>query len=79
MASLNPIMIDGTGMCGVCRVTVGSTTRFACVHGPDFDAHQVDWEELLQRRKTYMPEEVVPLRTSRCEDRHFKSQEKSHE
>jgi NAD(P)H-flavin reductase len=79
MASLNPIMIDGTGMCGVCRVTVGSTTRFACVHGPDFDAHQVDWEELLQRRKTYMPEEVVPLRTSRCEERHFKSQEKSHE
>ena len=79
MASLNPIMIDGTGMCGVCRVTVGSVTRFACVHGPDFDAHQVDWEELLQRRKTYMPEEVVPLRTSRCEERHFKSQEKSHE
>jgi ferredoxin/flavodoxin---NADP+ reductase len=79
MASLNPIMIDGTGMCGVCRVTVGGTTRFACVHGPDFDAHQVDWEELLQRRKTYMPEEVVPLRTSRCEEHHFKSQEKSHE
>ena len=72
-------MIDGTGMCGVCRVTVGSTTRFACVHGPDFDAHQVDWEELLQRRKTYMPEEVVPLRTSRCEERHLRSQEKSHE
>ena len=62
--SLNPIMIDGTGMCGVCRVTVGDTTRFACVHGPDFDGHQVDWAELLQRRKTYMPEEVVPLRTS---------------
>lgn len=62
--SLNPIMIDGTGMCGVCRVSVGGTTRFACVHGPDFDGHQVDWAELLQRRKTYMPEEVVPLRTS---------------
>jgi ferredoxin--NADP+ reductase len=68
--SLNPIMIDGTGMCGVCRVTVGSVTRFACVHGPDFDGHEVDWEELLQRRKTYMPEEVVPLRTSKskCEE-----------
>jgi ferredoxin--NADP+ reductase len=68
IVSLNPIMIDGTGMCGVCRVTVGKTTRFACVHGPDFDGHQVDWAELLQRRKTYMREEVVPLRTSRCEE-----------
>lgn len=68
VVSLNPIMLDGTGMCGVCRVTVGSTTKFACVHGPDFDGHQVDWAELLQRRKTYMPEEVVPLRTSRCEE-----------
>jgi ferredoxin--NADP+ reductase len=68
VVSLNPIMIDGTGMCGVCRVTVGSTTKFACVHGPDFDGHQVDWAELLQRRKTYMTEEVVPLRTSRCEE-----------
>jgi len=68
VVSLNPIMIDGTGMCGVCRVTVGSATRFACVHGPDFDGHQVNWAELLQRRKTYLPEEVVPLRTSRCEE-----------
>jgi ferredoxin--NADP+ reductase len=68
IVSLNPIMIDGTGMCGVCRVTVEGTTRFACVHGPDFDGHQVDWTELLQRRKTYMREEVVPLRTSRCEE-----------
>jgi len=67
IVSLNPIMIDGTGMCGVCRVTVGSATRFACVHGPDFDGHQVDWKELLQRRKMYLEEEVVPLRTSRCE------------
>jgi ferredoxin/flavodoxin---NADP+ reductase len=66
--SLNPIMIDGTGMCGVCRVSVGGTTRFACVHGPDFDGHQVNWEELLQRRKTYMAEEMVPLSTSRCEE-----------
>ena len=73
VVSLNPIMIDGTGMCGVCRVTVGSTTKFACVHGPDFDGHQVDWAELLQRRKTYMTEEVVPMRTSRCEEHTRKS------
>jgi ferredoxin--NADP+ reductase len=66
--SLNPIMIDGTGMCGVCRVSVNGATRFACVDGPDFEGHQVDWNELRQRRKTYMAEEVVPLRTSRCED-----------
>jgi ferredoxin/flavodoxin---NADP+ reductase len=68
IVSLNPIMIDGTGMCGVCRVTVGSSTQFACVHGPDFDGHQVDWTELLQRRKTYMKEEVIPLRSSKCEE-----------
>jgi ferredoxin--NADP+ reductase len=73
VVSLNPIMIDGTGMCGVCRVTVGSVTRFACVHGPDFDGHQVDWAELLQRRKMYMTEEVVPLRTSRCEEHAIRS------
>jgi NAD(P)H-flavin reductase len=68
VVSLNPIMIDGTGMCGVCRVTIGGKTQFACVDGPDFDGHQVDWDELLQRRKTYMREEVVPLRSSHCEE-----------
>lgn len=68
IVSLNPIMIDGTGMCGVCRVTVGGATRFACVDGPDFDGHEVDWEELLQRRKSYMDEEVIPQATSRCEE-----------
>ncbi len=68
MVSLNPIMIDGTGMCGVCRVTIGTSTKFACVDGPDFDGHQVNWAELLQRRKTYLKEEVIPLRTSRCEE-----------
>jgi len=66
--SLAPIMIDGTGMCGVCRVTVGEKTRFACVHGPDFDGHQINWAELLQRRKMYFTEEVVPMRSSRCEE-----------
>jgi len=69
VVSLNPIMIDGTGMCGVCRVTVGATTKFACVDGPDFDGHQVDWDELFQRRRQYMNEEVIPLRSSGCERR----------
>ena len=68
IVSLNPIMIDGTGMCGVCRVSVGGKMRFACVHGPDFDGHEIDWAELLQRRKTYVREEVIPFRTSRCEE-----------
>ncbi len=67
VVGLNPIMIDGTGMCGVCRITVGSTTKFACVDGPDFDGHQVDWDELFQRRKQYMNEEIIPLRSSGCE------------
>ena len=68
LVSLNSIMVDGTGMCGACRVVVGGKTKFACVHGPDFDGHQVDWEELLQRRKTYLSEEVLPFMTSRAEE-----------
>jgi len=52
-ASLNPIMVDGTGMCGCCRVIVGDTTKFACVDGPEFDAHEVDWDALMARRCTY--------------------------
>ncbi len=56
--SLNPIMIDGTGMCGACRVLVGDETKFACVDGPDFDAHQVDWDLLLSRRKAYLGPET---------------------
>lgn len=51
--SLNPIMVDGTGMCGACRVTVDGTTRFGCVEGPDFDGHAVDWEELMSRQRVY--------------------------
>jgi ferredoxin--NADP+ reductase len=66
IVALNPIMIDGTGMCGVCRVTVGGETKFACVDGPDFDGHEVDWDELFQRRKTYVSEESTPLKTSGC-------------
>lgn len=52
-ASLNTIMVDGTGMCGACRVTVGGKTRFVCVDGPEFDAHQVDFDEMLLRLKAY--------------------------
>lgn len=53
VASLNPIMVDGTGMCGCCRVEVGGETKFACVDGPDFDGHKVDWDESLKRGKMY--------------------------
>jgi ferredoxin/flavodoxin---NADP+ reductase len=66
IVSMNPIMIDGTGMCGVCRLTVGGETKFACVDGPEFDGHEVDWEEFLARREGYGPEEVEPLRRSGC-------------
>jgi len=66
IVNMNPIMIDGTGMCGVCRLTVAGKTKFACVDGPDFDGHEVDWEEFLVRRKTYNPEEIQPLRKSGC-------------
>lgn len=58
MVSLNPIMVDGTGMCGACRVTVGGKTKFACVDGPDFDGHAIDWAELYARRKAYFDDEV---------------------
>ena len=51
--SLNPIMVDGTGMCGACRVTVGGETKFGCVDGPDFDGHLVDFEELMSRQRVY--------------------------
>ncbi|NTU91275.1 MAG: sulfide/dihydroorotate dehydrogenase-like FAD/NAD-binding protein [Chlorobiaceae bacterium] len=57
MVSLNPIMIDGTGMCGGCRVTVGNEIRFACVDGPEFDAHQVDFKNLADRNRIYQKEE----------------------
>ncbi len=58
VVSLNPIMIDGTGMCGGCRVTVGGETKFACVDGPEFDGHLVDWDELLRRNAFYKDEET---------------------
>ena len=61
VVSLNPIMVDGTGMCGACRVTVDGATKFACVDGPDFDGHLVDWDELFMRRKSYFDEEIESL------------------
>jgi len=57
VVSLNPIMVDGTGMCGACRATVGGKTVFVCVDGPDFDAHQVDFAELRLRQRMYLAEE----------------------
>lgn len=54
MVSLNPIMVDGTGMCGCCRVNVGGVTKFSCVDGPEFDGHQVDWDLLLSRQRGYI-------------------------
>ncbi len=57
MVSLNPIMVDGTGMCGGCRVTVGGATKFACVDGPEFDGHQVDYDELMMRLRAYQEDE----------------------
>jgi ferredoxin--NADP+ reductase len=61
MVSLNPIMVDGTGMCGGCRVEVGGETRFACVDGPEFDGHQVNFDLLMKRQGTYKAEEQVAV------------------
>lgn len=55
IASMNPIMIDGTGMCGGCRLTVGGKTKFACIDGPEFDGHEIDFDEALKRSQTYKP------------------------
>ncbi len=63
---LNPIMVDGTGMCGCCRVEVGGTTKFACVDGPEFDAHEVDWNLLLARQGEYLAEEIESLQMFEC-------------
>ncbi len=58
VVSLNTIMIDGTGMCGGCRVNVGGQTKFVCVDGPDFDGHQVDWDNMMMRMKAFKPQET---------------------
>ncbi len=59
IVSLNSIMVDGTGMCGACRVEVGGRTQFVCVDGPEFDGHQVDWNLLLERQRIYLEEEKL--------------------
>jgi ferredoxin--NADP+ reductase len=64
IVSLNTLMIDGTGMCGVCRLTVNTSTKFACVDGPHFDGHEINWEELALRRQAYLREEDQSLRSS---------------
>ena len=66
MVSLNPVMIDGTGMCGGCRVTVGGETKFACVDGPEFDGHKVDFAELMSRNGTYRDREAEVNSTHTC-------------
>ncbi|MGD8637180.1 MAG: sulfide/dihydroorotate dehydrogenase-like FAD/NAD-binding protein, partial [Gammaproteobacteria bacterium] len=62
MVSLNPVMIDGTGMCGGCRVKVGDQVRFACVDGPDFDGHQVDFDDLMSRLGRFSEEERAAMK-----------------
>ncbi|MCE5188003.1 MAG: sulfide/dihydroorotate dehydrogenase-like FAD/NAD-binding protein [Eubacteriales bacterium] len=64
--SMNPIMIDGTGMCGCCRVTVGGEMKFACVDGPDFDGFAVDWDEAIARGRMYRKEEAESLECKAC-------------
>ena len=59
--NLFPIMVDGTGMCGACRVSVGEETKFACVHGPDFDGHRVNFDELISRMRFYNPNEKIAM------------------
>ncbi len=66
IVSLNPIMIDGTGMCGGCRVTVGGKIKFACVDGPDFDGHEVDFDELMNRNSIYKEREAEEAQTHIC-------------
>jgi ferredoxin/flavodoxin---NADP+ reductase len=61
MVSLNPIMVDATGMCGACRVTVGGKTKFVCVDGPEFDGHEVDFKELVMRNRAYLREEKTAM------------------
>ncbi|MFH1241663.1 MAG: sulfide/dihydroorotate dehydrogenase-like FAD/NAD-binding protein [Pseudomonadota bacterium] len=67
LVSLNAIMVDGTGMCGCCRVSVGGETRFACVDGPEFDGSKVDFDELMQRLHAYVAEEAVAYDKHKCE------------
>ncbi len=67
LVSLNTIMIDGTGMCGGCRVTVGNETKFVCVDGPEFDGHQVDFDNMMSRLKTFVPHETEAKHSCRMD------------
>ena len=67
VVSLNTIMIDGTGMCGGCRVSVGGETKFVCVDGPDFDGHQVDWDNMMMRMKSFKPQETEAFHKCKLE------------
>ncbi len=69
---MNPIMIDGTGMCGGCRLTVGGETKFACVDGPDFDGHLVDFDEAMARNQMYRAGGTGPRRPAICFKREVK-------
>jgi ferredoxin--NADP+ reductase len=66
IVSMNPVMVDGTGMCGGCRVTVGGKTKFACVDGPDFDGHEVDFDEAMRRQTMYKDEEKLSSEKHIC-------------
>jgi ferredoxin/flavodoxin---NADP+ reductase len=66
IVSLNPLMVDGTGMCGCCRVSVGDETKFACVDGPDFDGHQVDWDLMSLRCRGFLEEEKIAMNNFNC-------------
>ena len=66
VVSLNPIMVDGTGMCGGCRVTVNGQMKFACVDGPEFDGHAVDFDELMMRNRTYVDLEKISDSRHQC-------------
>jgi ferredoxin--NADP+ reductase len=66
LVSMNPIMIDGTGMCGGCRVTVGGETKFACVDGPDFDGHLIDFDEAMRRQQMYKEQEKLKVDEHEC-------------
>lgn len=66
IVSMNPVMIDGTGMCGGCRVTVGGETKFACVDGPDFDGHLIDWQAALNRQKMFKTQEKRSCDEGHC-------------
>ncbi len=76
IVSMNPIMIDGTGMCGGCRVTVGGEMKFACVDGPDFDGHQIDWAEAISRSRIYKKEEAESMEKHACNLKNIPMQQK---